>query len=324
MQAKEVKSKSKMKQSTLTRKSIGWQPLYSICISNYNMEDTIRDSIESICGQIDERFEVVIVDDGSSDESLSILEILGSEHYNIRIIPLARDKRRKLGETRNISIRAARGKYCILHIECDDKWDDFIRTFTKIYHEIEKRTNISDFMLSGSQIQMATKRILQSVPYRNIYYVEDRLLWSEMTVRGKLISVGHRIMRVRMENRGKKRKLVKIIAWMYSSMTVAFGITPSRRKVLGIYLRDVLNLRGGSNLLPKLLKGFLIPITLIRGGLLRRQKIIAQALGTYRKDTMICLQRLEDETSSEHGLFDLSEAERKLFRLDSVAEKAKT
>ena len=87
------------------------KPIYSICICNFNMSNTLEISLKSILDQIDDRFEVVVVDDGSTDTSLNILFRIKSHYKQLRIIPLIRDRRRKLGETRNISIRAARGKY---------------------------------------------------------------------------------------------------------------------------------------------------------------------------------------------------------------------
>ena len=113
-------------------------PVYSICICNFNMNNTLKSSLETILLQLNEKFEVVVVDDGSSDGSLNTLLEMRNIYSNLRIIPLLRDGRRKLGETRNISVRAAKGKYLILHIDCDDLWDSSIISFTKIYHELEK------------------------------------------------------------------------------------------------------------------------------------------------------------------------------------------
>ena len=99
---------------------------YSICIANYNMSETLIASLESVLNQIDEKYEVIVVDDGSADNSVEKLLKLRQNYANLRVIPLLRDSRRKLGETRNISIRAARGKYVILHIDADDIWEPYI------------------------------------------------------------------------------------------------------------------------------------------------------------------------------------------------------
>ena len=184
-------------------------PIYSICICNFNMNKTLKSSLETILLQLNEKFEVVVVDDGSSDGSLNTLLELRNIYSNLRIIPLTRDRRRKLGETRNVSIRAAKGKYLILHIDCDDLWDPFIISFTKVYHELEKRLDWEDFFLSGRQIQMTTKKLLLENPYRNIYYGEDRLLWNDLFVLGKLIIIDHQIFRKRIPIKDKKENFLK-------------------------------------------------------------------------------------------------------------------
>ena len=155
------------------------------------MSSTLEKSLNSILNQLTVKFEIIIVDDGSSDNSfiriakkrknyyilessandnsLEILQKMEKKHSNLKVIPLLRDNRRKLGETRNVSVRAATGRYVLLHLDTDDIWDPYIISFTKIYHDLEKRLSIKNFMLSGKQIQMATKKLLLVNPYSNIY-----------------------------------------------------------------------------------------------------------------------------------------------------------
>ena len=120
------------------------------------MSSTLEDSILSVIKQLDNSFEVIIVDDGSDDNSLEILFKIQEKYSLVKVIPLKRDKRRKLGETRNISVRAARGKYILLHIDTDDIWEPYIKTFIKIYHDLEKRLLIKNFV-ERNKIQMNKK-----------------------------------------------------------------------------------------------------------------------------------------------------------------------
>ena len=46
---------------------------YSICICNYNMADTIDKALISVLDQVDERFEILVIDDGSSDDSIKVI-----------------------------------------------------------------------------------------------------------------------------------------------------------------------------------------------------------------------------------------------------------
>jgi len=61
------------------------QPKISIVISCYNKSDTIGDCVKSVLRQKVESFEVIVVDDGSTDGSLRIVETLGS-HGALRIL----------------------------------------------------------------------------------------------------------------------------------------------------------------------------------------------------------------------------------------------
>src|SRR5580704_10611289 len=49
------------------------QPLVSICIRNYNYARFVADAIESSLGQTYSRIEVIVVDDGSTDDSERVL-----------------------------------------------------------------------------------------------------------------------------------------------------------------------------------------------------------------------------------------------------------
>ena len=51
-------------------------PTYSIAICNLNQAATLRESLLSILRQVTREYELVVVDDGSTDGSLDILEDL--------------------------------------------------------------------------------------------------------------------------------------------------------------------------------------------------------------------------------------------------------
>ena len=54
-------------------------PLVSIIIPCYNAEDFIRNAIQSALDQIHPNIEVIVIDDGSTDESLSIIRAFGEQ-----------------------------------------------------------------------------------------------------------------------------------------------------------------------------------------------------------------------------------------------------
>tara|TARA_A100001388_G_scaffold269380_1_gene245594 strand:+ start:153 stop:911 length:759 start_codon:yes stop_codon:yes gene_type:complete len=92
--------------------------LVSIVMPAYNCQDTILDSIESVRQQTYQFFELIIVDDGSSDNTYQVIKRF-KDFPNIKII---RSKiNRGIGFTRNIAISKARGQY-IAFLDSDDTW----------------------------------------------------------------------------------------------------------------------------------------------------------------------------------------------------------
>lgn len=164
---------------------------YSICMCNYNMADTIEQSLTSLLKQLDGRFEVVLVDDGSSDESVAIAKTMQTKHPNLRIVALPRDRNRKLGKTRNISIAEAQGEYVLLHLDSDDVFGPYLTDFVEVFHRIESCLR-RDILLSGQHINMSRRDFLLSHgPYLNIYRGEDRNLWSRMAKINAWIPLDH-------------------------------------------------------------------------------------------------------------------------------------
>lgn len=144
------------------------------------MSDTLEVALRSVLDQIDEHFEIIVVDDGSSDESKKILSNLALQHQNLKYFDLPRDPQRKLGLTRNYSISMASGEWCIFHIDMDDFIGPHIKSFVKVVESIDKRIG-KDMLYSGQQIHMGRRNFLSAFgPFRNIYRGEDRDLYSRL------------------------------------------------------------------------------------------------------------------------------------------------
>ena len=61
-------------------------PLISVIVPAYNIASYIEKSVASICAQSYENLEIVIVDDGSSDDTLSVVQKLEKQDQRIRVI----------------------------------------------------------------------------------------------------------------------------------------------------------------------------------------------------------------------------------------------
>ncbi len=92
-------------------------PLVSVVIPYYNRGDTIDDTLDSLVSQTFRNFEVIIVDDGSTDaSSVDKLNAIEAAKYPATFI---RQKNQGVAATRNNGIKEAKGKY-IVCLDSDD------------------------------------------------------------------------------------------------------------------------------------------------------------------------------------------------------------
>ena len=88
----------------------------SIIIPIYNVEDTLRRCLESVLTQMDERMEVILIDDGSTDSSRKIAEEMTADKGNCRLI---HQENKGLSAARNVGIAVATGDY-LTFVDSDD------------------------------------------------------------------------------------------------------------------------------------------------------------------------------------------------------------
>lgn len=90
-------------------------PLVTVIIPVFNCEKYIRESIECALAQTYSNIEIIAVDDGSTDNSLRVLESFGGK------ITIIRQKNSGSAVARNAGIEAAAGKY-VAFLDGDDYW----------------------------------------------------------------------------------------------------------------------------------------------------------------------------------------------------------
>lgn len=93
-------------------------PKVSVIISCYNGEKFIGEAIESVINQTYENWELIIVDDGSTDDSKNIVK---SYLADDRVNYLEHSKNRGIAAARNTAIAAAKGR-SIAFLDQDDVW----------------------------------------------------------------------------------------------------------------------------------------------------------------------------------------------------------
>lgn len=155
------------------------------------MAQTLERSLKSILSQIGDRFEVLVVDDASTDESRSVLDAMVEEHTKLRTQYLEPDPNRRLGETRNISVRESRGEYVLLHLDTDDIYQQGIITdFVYVFHKLEAVVGEKK-VIQIPGMRMASKEFLLEIgPYRNLPVGgEDMDFWRRLLADDALIYI---------------------------------------------------------------------------------------------------------------------------------------
>ncbi|OQX54719.1 MAG: hypothetical protein B5M53_05570 [Candidatus Cloacimonas sp. 4484_209] len=92
-------------------------PTVSVIIPTYNRAHLIRRAIQSVLNQTYQDFEIIIVDDGSTDDTEEVVKSFKNE----RIRYIRQEKNEGAAAARNTGIKMAKGEY-IAFQDSDDEW----------------------------------------------------------------------------------------------------------------------------------------------------------------------------------------------------------
>ena len=108
----------KFLQNFLTfNKAISMSPKISVILPVYNTENYVSNALESLAAQTFKDFEVLCIDDGSTDQSLKILKDFSSSDPRFKCISKSNEG---LSATRNLGIKLAQGEI-LLFVDSDDQ-----------------------------------------------------------------------------------------------------------------------------------------------------------------------------------------------------------
>ena len=114
-------------QATSTTGSEAVAPRFSVIIPLYNKEAEIERTVRSVLAQTLQPLEIVIVDDGSTDNSRHVVEQINSP-----LIRLHTQQNAGSGAARNRAIALSRGEY-IAMIDADDEWmPDYLQQIARL------------------------------------------------------------------------------------------------------------------------------------------------------------------------------------------------
>lgn len=92
-------------------------PTVSVIIPTHNRANLIGKAIDSVLDQTCQDFEIIVIDDGSTDNTAEIVK--GFDDFKIHYI--SHELNRGTSAARNTGIKASRGEYIAL-LDSDDEW----------------------------------------------------------------------------------------------------------------------------------------------------------------------------------------------------------
>ena len=134
----------------------------SIIVPVYNAQDHIRKCVDSILKQVNNEYEVLLINDGSKDNS----EIILREYEKLYpdIVRVISKKNEGVAKTRNLGIKEARGDY-ICFVDNDDFIEDTY--FSTFYDAIKTGYDI----VIGGYRRVALEKIqFQVIPKKSEWY----------------------------------------------------------------------------------------------------------------------------------------------------------
>lgn len=142
--------------------------LVSIVMPAYNCEKYIVDAINSVLAQTYQNWELLVLDDGSKDNTLQIINEFGKKDSRVR--PLQNEKNMGVSATRNKGIDLATGDW-IAFLDSDDLWEP---------SKLEKQLKVAnvqsaEFLFTGSSYINEEGEL-----FKGIFEVPERVTYKKL------------------------------------------------------------------------------------------------------------------------------------------------
>lgn len=133
-------------------------PFFSVVIPLYNKENFIAQTLSHVLSQRFQDFEVVIVNDGSTDKSLQVVQSFDDER-----IKIYQQKNQGVSAARNFGIQQATGQYMAL-LDADDIWKNY--HLQALYDAIQQYPDKGVYC-TGYEIMLDKKGTIRPAVYNN-------------------------------------------------------------------------------------------------------------------------------------------------------------
>ncbi len=187
------------------------KPKVSVIVPIYNAQEMILATLESILAQTLQEIEIICVDDGSSDDTLSVLRKIQEKDKRVRVIA---QENRGAGAARNTGLDVATGEY-LSFLDADDLFNPQMleKAYTKaiqtdadmvVFRSDQFRDDLQEFLPAKW-----TLRIEELPPYRpmdfrtftdNVFKVFVGWAWDKLFKHTFVIEQGLRFQELRTSN----------------------------------------------------------------------------------------------------------------------------
>lgn len=162
--------------------------MLSVIIPCYNCQDYIYECLQSVCSQIDDNVEIIVINDGSTDNSLKEIESFIKK--TSQTVKLISQENQGISIARNNGIAASSGKYIAL-LDGDDLWApslwekirpiitsgkaDLIEFNIKVFYEYDNKMKIPQITSSDGHVKINSINDLRETFLRSQWYAWARI-----------------------------------------------------------------------------------------------------------------------------------------------------
>lgn len=144
------------------------EALVSIVMPAYNCEKYVVEAIKSVLAQTYRNWELLVLDDGSKDKTLQIIEEFSKKDSRIKTI--SNEKNIGVSATRNRGIELASGEW-IAFLDSDDMWNQL--KLEKQFEIVEKKA--AEFLFTGSSYINE-----EGEPFKGIFEIPEKITYKKL------------------------------------------------------------------------------------------------------------------------------------------------
>lgn len=148
---------------------------FSVVIPTYNRADLLRETLDSIFAQSFTDYEVIVVDDGSTDGTESVIQSYGDR------IRFLRQQNLGPGAARNLGLRHSTGHY-VAFLDSDDLWfPGSLETYRQVIEKTGQPAFVAGkphlFTAPGELINITQELPLSFLEYKDYFQSGDEWRW---------------------------------------------------------------------------------------------------------------------------------------------------